>query len=463
MDTRKFLTAVLPAFVVALVLACAVFFTACNGSVPEDGNYNTEQGGENEPNINHGTNPGGGSEDSVQDSNEDNEDELHEIVATAISLNKLELTLEEGEEYTLIATISPANTTDKSITWTSSKISVVTVTNGKVTAKEAGVATITARTRNGKIAVCTVIVEDLKSEVIEVTSVSLDKTSLTLDIGETATLSATLMPANATDKSITWMSINENIVKVVDGTIYPINEGKTTVYVITSNNLKASCEVIIKRNVPIQGIILNNGEDICLLTNEEMKVSGKYWPANATDSITITSSDESIMEVILDSQGIRIKAINAGSAKLIASATSGASSEITVNIYECSVKIPNAPLSIYNLDWDHIIVYTGTLTTIEGSLSIYDSVTYGYCFSLDLKIVGKVTQKYFDPPNNFKIAYKIIDDNSIVLASGTLQTIDISVGDTFIIETSILITNDLTNCNYTLQLDWYVYDYIIGY
>ena len=413
-----------------------------------------EQGGEN-PSDEPGTNPGG--EDNPET------DEPQDIAVTSVLLDKTYLTLEIGESYTLTAIVSPSYATDKTITWSSTNPAAASVINGKITAKSEGSTTIIAEANNGKIAFCTVTVNKPAPEVIEVTSISLSKTSLTLDIKDTATLTATLLPTNATNKSVEWMSINEDIVKVVDGTIYPINEGKTTIYAITSNNLKASCEVIVQRSIPIQQIILNGGKDIYLLTGEEMTVNGTYWPGNATDDLTIVSSDESIFMVIWDDQGLRIKSIHAGIAKLIAKATSGVSCEITVNVYECNIEIPNSPMRIRNYDWDYFTVYYGNLTTIEGTLSIYNDVIYGNCLTLNLKLIGTITEKYFDPPKNFKITYKIRNESSIVLASGTLQTTTIDLGDSFVIETSILITDNLSSGNYTLELSGYMYDYIIGH
>lgn len=451
MVKRRFLSVLLSLIV---AISFIISFSACGNNETSDDGYNTEQGGEN-PSDEPGTNPGG--EDKPET------DEPQDIAVTSVLLDKTYLTLEIGESYTLTAIVSPSYATDKTITWSSTNPAAASVINGKITAKSEGSTTIIAEANNGKIAFCTVTVNKPAPEVIEVTSISLSKTSLTLDIKDTATLTATLLPTNATNKSVEWMSINEDIVKVVDGTIYPINEGKTTIYAITSNNLKASCEVIVQRSIPIQQIILNGGKDIYLLTGEEMTVNGTYWPGNATDDLTIVSSDESIFMVIWDDQGLRIKSIHAGVAKLIAKATSGVSCEITVNVYECNIEIPNSPMRIRNYDWDYFTVYYGNLTTIEGTLSIYNDVIYGNCLTLNLKLIGTITEKYFDPPKNFKITYKIRNESSIVLASGTLQTTTIDLGDSFVIETSILITDNLSSGNYTLELSGYMYDYIIGH
>ena len=77
---------------------------------------------------------------------------------TSVSLNKTALTLDVGKSYTLAKTVSPSNAVT-SYTWSSSNTSVATVdSNGKVTAKKAGTATITVKTSNGKTATCKVTV-----------------------------------------------------------------------------------------------------------------------------------------------------------------------------------------------------------------------------------------------------------------------------------------------------------------
>ena len=200
MSKRKLLTVILLAFVTTLMLACAIIFTACGNNETPDDRHNTEQGGENPSDGNKpGTNPG-----TDQDDDKD-------IAVTTVSLDKISLTLEVGESYTLVVTVSPNNATDKSITWSSTNSSVATVSGGKVTAKSEGATTITATAHNGKSVSCIVTVNEPAPEVIEVTSVSLNKTSLTLEIGESETLTATVLPSNATDKSVTWTSSAQTV------------------------------------------------------------------------------------------------------------------------------------------------------------------------------------------------------------------------------------------------------------
>ncbi|MBO5280221.1 MAG: leucine-rich repeat protein [Clostridia bacterium] len=85
---------------------------------------------------------------------------LDDIPVTGVTLNKSSATLTEGDTLTLTATVAPTNATNKNVTWKSSDTTVATVSNGVVTAKKAGTATITVMTADGsKTATCTVTVK----------------------------------------------------------------------------------------------------------------------------------------------------------------------------------------------------------------------------------------------------------------------------------------------------------------
>ena len=103
--------------------------------------------------------PNGGSVDP------DGNVEENTVSVTGVELNKSTLSLDEGDTYTLTATVAPADAANKAVTWTSSNSSVATVdSNGKVTAVSSGTATITVTTVDGgKTATCAVTVSHASS------------------------------------------------------------------------------------------------------------------------------------------------------------------------------------------------------------------------------------------------------------------------------------------------------------
>lgn len=73
-----------------------------------------------------------------------------EVKVTGVTLGKKEITITEGSEFILTATIAPTDATNKVVDWTSDNEKVATVSNGKITAKSVGSATITVTTKDGE-------------------------------------------------------------------------------------------------------------------------------------------------------------------------------------------------------------------------------------------------------------------------------------------------------------------------
>jgi len=199
--------------------------------------------------------------------------ELH-ILGTeveSISLNKTSSLIYEGEKETLVATILPEVGTNKRVVWTSSNEEVVSVENGIITGITVGNATITATTVNGKTATCAVTVDK------KVTSIFLNKTTLSLDVGGTDTLVATVLPSGVTNKSVVWTSSNERVATVNNGVITALTGGKTTITATTVNgNKTASCLVTVRGDVSatISGSVKSFGDETANITIELADESG---------------------------------------------------------------------------------------------------------------------------------------------------------------------------------------------
>ena len=173
--------------------------------------------------------------------------EIPKVAVSGITLNNSTLSLTTGQNFTLQAMLSPSNATNKEVTWESSDAGVAAVSkDGVVTAKKAGKATIVAKAadESGKYASCVVTVTEVKKEV---TGVTLNKSSLNLGVGGSEVLSATVLPADATNKQVTWLSSTPSIATVSQsGVVTGVKEGTTQISVITAEGSKtAICSVIV--------------------------------------------------------------------------------------------------------------------------------------------------------------------------------------------------------------------------
>ena len=168
------------------------------------------------------------------------------VTSVSVSPSNLNLDLNGTKTANLTATVNGENNPSQTVTWTSSNTSVATVSSGGVvTAKATGSATITATSTvdTTKTGTCSVSVTD---STIHVTSVSLNKNSTSIDVGDSETLTATVLPNNATNKSVNWSTSNANVVTVSNGTISGVAAGSATITATTVDGAKtATCTVTV--------------------------------------------------------------------------------------------------------------------------------------------------------------------------------------------------------------------------
>ena len=154
------------------------------------------------------------------------------------------------ETKVLPLSIAPSDGTED-ITYTSADENIATVENGVVKSVGYGTTTITAQSGSRK---ATITINVLRSANL----VSLDKTELSMEVGDKATLKATMNPSNATDK-LTWSTSNANVVKVDNGNVTAVGAGKATVIVTTTSGKTASCTVEVTGSFTITAEAGENG------------------------------------------------------------------------------------------------------------------------------------------------------------------------------------------------------------
>lgn len=245
------------------------------------------------------------------------------IHVTSVSLDQSSLELSVGDTHELVATVLPENATNKEVIWSSSDESVLTVTDGVITAIKEGKATVTVKSKDGfKSSTCEVTVNKEPS-IVHVTSVSLNETTLNLETGDRYTLLATVLPSNASDKSVNWSSSNESVATVNSkGKITAVSAGQAIITVTTTDGgLTSSCTVnITQKIVPATGIKLSYNELEIGVGGSESLVA-TVLPNNATNKEVIWSSTNETVATV-NENGL-VSAVSAGDAIIVVKAVDG--------------------------------------------------------------------------------------------------------------------------------------------
>ena len=253
-------------------------------------------------------------------------------LAESITLDKIEISLEATETATLIVTVLPELTTDKSVEWSSSNESVATIdANGLVTAIAVGEAIITATTTDGSnlSASCKVTVVPTLAETI-----TLYKTEISLEATETATLVATVLPELATDKSVEWSSSDESVAIVdANGVVTAISVGEAIITAATTDgsNLTASCKVIV---IPTFAVSIELDQtEASVEEKSDLQLTATILPEHTTNKeVAWSSSDKWVASV--DNYGL-VTMYSAGEVIITATTTDGSNLSATcrINVY----------------------------------------------------------------------------------------------------------------------------------
>ena len=280
------------------------------------------------------------------------------IPVKEVILSETSLTLKEGESYTLTATVTPADATERTVTWKSGNPDVATVSDeGKIEAVHTGTCIITA-SAGGKVSECMITVT---SETIAVEQITLSATSLSLKLGDSRTLTATVTPSDATDSQVTWSSSDPSVATVSDqGEVTAVRAGNCTI-TATAGGKSAACTVTVSaKEIPVERITLSS-TSLSLKEGDSHRLTATVTPSDATDSqVTWSSSDPSVATV--SDQG-EVTAVRAGNCTITATA-GGKSATCTVTVSAKEIPVERITLSSTTLSLkegdSHILTATVT-------------------------------------------------------------------------------------------------------
>ena len=342
--------------------------------------------------------------------------------ATSISLPSF-VSISKGESRKLYASTKPNTITNK-MTWRTSNADIATVDqNGNVSAVGVGSCTITATTDNGKQASCTVTVSEP-----QLTSMSFEKSSVTLYVNDTRKLNLVLSPS-ATSSAVSFSSSSaDGLLVDSNGVVTAKKAGSYTVTATSSNGIVASCTVnVISYPVVVTGVSLDTSEKT-LNIGEVFKLNATVTPNDASNPTVIwESTNEDVATV---SQGGTVEAKGAGKAIISASTQNGVVAYCTVNVNgkinsnHSKIFIPD--VSLTNREYVDVPVYIENNPGISfASISVsYDSEKLEPEQVINGTVFASATGS-FDKENGKVNLY--FTSNEDVVENGTLAVIRFKV------------------------------------
>lgn len=250
---------------------------------------------------------------------------VDEVKPNSISIYPTDVTFNINESRYLTATIYPSDASDDVLTWNvygSGVISYSKINNNKISilAIGSGDASVIVKTSNGLEATCKV-----KVSKIEPTGVSLSPQNMSLSVGDTKRLTATLTPTYA-ETTLKWSSNDKKIANVTSaGYVEGIGQGKTKITVTTANGYSASCDV----TVTPQPDSISIPEFLSLKIGTNKSLIPVLYPANSTSTYTWSSNNNKIATV--STAGV-VTGVAVGTTQIKVSTSNGKSAICKVEI-----------------------------------------------------------------------------------------------------------------------------------
>lgn len=334
------------------------------------------------------------------------------VPVSNIQLESNEKTLTINEKIKINPTITPSNASNKVITYKSNNPSIAIVdASGNVTAKKVGTAHISASIE-GKTTMYKVIVVD----TIALKSIT-TKSSIEIKEQETAKLTVTYTPSNATNKKVTWKSSNTNIVTVdTNGNLKGISPGSATITIISNDggHVATSKVTVIAIDKSLKGITLNKSELTLQMGNEET-LTINYNPTYAENkNITWSSSDKKIAKV----ENGKITAIKPGTTEIKAISEDGNHEAI------CKLTVTSLPIESIIFEKEEQTIYIGAKTTLNTISTPKDTAINNPIWTSSDETIATVTNGIVTAKKTGKTTITISSQDGKITASTIVNVIE---------------------------------------
>ncbi|MBS4053388.1 MAG: Ig-like domain-containing protein [Thermaerobacter sp.] len=265
------------------------------------------------------------------------------VRVTGVTLNAANLNLVLGATWSIGATVSPANASNPAVVWSSSNAAVATVNvHGLVAAVAPGLAIITVRTQDGNFTAQAVV--EVAALIVAPTSIIVTPATLNLVIGASGTLSALVLPHNATNRSVVWASLHPLVAEVsATGVVTGISPGTASIVATTQNGTHEATAVVTVPvpAIPVTGITTPPGVVAMTTstTGTTRTITATILPANATIRLVRWASNNPFVATV-NATGV-VTAVSPGTANISVTTLDGG----FVAWVEVQVSMPVVPVT----------------------------------------------------------------------------------------------------------------------
>lgn len=267
------------------------------------------------------------------------------ICVNSVSVSPKSITLKVGDwHYSACAEICPTNADCRCVTWHSDNASVASVnaSSGYIYANRVGTAHIYATATDGSG--CSDYLTVTVSNTVPVTSVTLNRSSLSLEEGHSASITATVCPDNATNKSVNWTSSNNGVATVSNGIVTAVSKGSARIAATAADGSGCCdcCTVVVTRDIMVTNVSVSPSSK-GLTVGATCYLYETVTPNNATNKTVLWSSSNTNVATVNPNSGL-VTARGAGSATIYATAQDGSGKRGT-----CSISV-SAPVSVTSIN-----------------------------------------------------------------------------------------------------------------
>ena len=258
-----------------------------------------------------------------------------------LTLNRTSHSMRVEQSVNLTASITPSNAANQNLEWTVSDPELVQMTasgrSATLKALAAGEVTVTVSTTDGTdLSASCVITIDPR---VEIETITLNRTEHRMDDGETVSLTATVMPTDAWNTTVTWSSSDPAVARVSSTTgksvtVTALADGKATITATTADGKSAACEITVA-DFPVTGMTVEADNDM-VEVGSTVGVAANLEPANAANQkVEWTSSDESVATVHVYGSNAVVYGVAPGEVTITATSDDGGfTGEVTITVTE---------------------------------------------------------------------------------------------------------------------------------